>query len=62
MSLTSAWIVTAIDDAVNAELAEGTQLGIRGTPAFFINGPPRHQEPSLFPSFQQVIEQLLENG
>ncbi len=48
-------------DAVNAELAEGTQLGVRGTPAFFINGQPLSGA-QPFPIFQQVIEQLLENG
>ena len=45
-------------DAVNAELAEGTQLGVRGTPAFFINGQPLSGA-QPFPIFQQIIEQLL---
>ncbi len=45
-------------DAVNAQLAEGTQLGVRGTPAFFINGQPLSGA-QPFPIFQQIIEQLL---
>ena len=48
-------------DAVNAEQAEGTQLGVRGTPAFFINGQPLSGA-QPFPIFQQVIEQLLEKS
>jgi protein-disulfide isomerase len=48
-------------DAVNAELAEGTQLGVRGTPAFFINGQPLSGA-QPFPIFQQIIEQLLESS
>ena len=48
-------------DAVNAELAEGAQLGVRGTPAFFINGQPLSGA-QPFPIFQQIIEQLLENS
>jgi protein-disulfide isomerase len=45
-------------DAVNAELNEGAQLGVRGTPAFFINGRfVSGAQP--FSVFQQVIEPLL---
>jgi protein-disulfide isomerase len=48
-------------DAVNAEVAEGVQLGVNGTPAFFINGQPlTGAQP--FPVFQQAIEQMLENS
>ena len=45
-------------DEVNAEVAEGSQLGVRGTPAFFINGQPLSGA-QPFPVFQQIIEQLL---
>ena len=45
-------------DAVNAEVNEGVQLGIRGTPSFFINGQPLvGAQP--FSVFQQAIETLL---
>lgn len=45
-------------DAVNAEVNEGVQLGIRGTPSFFINGQPLvGAQP--FSVFQQAIEGLL---
>lgn len=45
-------------NAVNAEVVEGTQLGVRGTPAFFINGNLlAGAQP--FTVFQQAIEQLL---
>jgi protein-disulfide isomerase len=48
-------------DAVNAEVAEGLQLGVNGTPTFFVNGQPLvGAQP--FPIFQQVFEQLLENS
>ena len=47
-------------EAVNADLAEGRQLGITGTPAFFVNGYP---VPGAQPYavFQQVIA-LAEEG
>ena len=45
-------------DAVNAELAEGTELGVRGTPAFFINGQPLSGA-QPFPVFEQIFEQIL---
>jgi protein-disulfide isomerase len=45
-------------EAVLSEVDEGTQLGVRGTPAFFINGRPLvGAQP--FTVFQQAIEQLL---
>jgi protein-disulfide isomerase len=45
-------------DAVNAELDEGVQLGVRGTPSFFINGQPLvGAQP--FSVFEQAIETLL---
>ena len=44
--------------AVAADLAEGQQLGIRGTPAFFINGQPLiGAQP--FAVFQRMIDGLL---
>jgi protein-disulfide isomerase len=45
-------------EAVNAEVDEGVQLGVRGTPSFFINGQPLvGAQP--FSVFQQAIETLL---
>lgn len=46
------------EEAVLAELAEGTQLGVRGTPAFFLDGRPLSGA-QPFTVFQQAIEQLL---
>ena len=44
-------------DAVNAQVNEGTQLGVRGTPSFFMNGQPLvGAQP--FAVFQQAIEAL----
>lgn len=44
-------------DAVNAQVNEGAQLGVRGTPSFFINGQPLvGAQP--FAVFQQAIEAL----
>ena len=46
-------------DAVQAELNEGTALGVRGTPAFFVNGKfVNGAQP--FAVFQQVIEVELQ--
>lgn len=45
-------------DAVNAQVNEGVQLGVRGTPSFFINGQSLvGAQP--FAVFQQAIEALL---
>ena len=45
-------------DAVNAQVREGQQLGVSGTPSFFINGQPLvGAQP--FSVFQQSIETLL---
>ena len=46
------------ESAVNADLQEGVQLGVTGTPAFFVNGHPiSGAQP--FAVFQQAIESLL---
>ena len=43
---------------VSAQVDEGVQLGIRGTPSFFINGRPLvGAQP--FSTFQQIIDTLL---
>jgi protein-disulfide isomerase len=48
-------------DAVNAQVNEGAQLGVRGTPSFFINGQLLvGAQP--FDVFQQAIETLLADG
>ncbi len=49
------------EDAVLAELAEGTELGVRGTPAFFLNGRPLSGAQPIA-VFRAVIEQLLAEG
>ena len=48
----------AIKQAVFAELEEGQQIGIQGTPAFLING---HSMSGAQPYtiFEQAIEQFL---
>ena len=43
---------------VQADAAEGQQLGVRGTPNFFVNGRPISGA-LPFEQFQQVIEQAL---
>ena len=45
---------------VNADLAEGQQLGVAGTPAFFINGQ-RVSGAQPFAVFQQIIVTLLDS-
>jgi protein-disulfide isomerase len=47
-------------EAVNADLAEGQQLGVAGTPAFFINGQ-RVSGAQPFAVFQQIIVTLLDS-
>ncbi len=45
--------------AVQADLQEGASLGVRGTPAFFINGNfVSGAQP--YSSFEQAINQMLE--
>ena len=43
---------------VQADTEEGQQLGVRGTPNFFVNGRPLSGA-LPFEQFQQVIEQAL---
>jgi protein-disulfide isomerase len=45
-------------DRVQADVAEGQGLGVRGTPNFFINGQPISGA-LPFEQFQEVIEQAL---
>lgn len=45
-------------EAVNAQVAEGLDLAIQGTPTFFINGQ-RLVGAQPFATFQQIIESLL---
>jgi protein-disulfide isomerase len=45
--------------AINADLQEGSQLGVQGTPAFFVNGQfISGAQP--FAVFDQAIQQALE--
>lgn len=46
------------EEDVLSEVDEGTRLGVRGTPAFFINGRPLSGA-QPFDVFQQYIERLL---
>lgn len=48
-------------EAVNAQVTEGMQLGVQGTPTFFINGQ-RVVGAQPFAVFQQLIETLLIGG
>lgn len=45
-------------DAVNVEVTEGVQLGVRGTPIFFINSQLLSGA-QPFSVFQQAIESFL---
>jgi protein-disulfide isomerase len=45
-------------ERVQADTTEGQQLGVRGTPAFFINGQPVSGA-LPFAQFQQIIDQAL---
>lgn len=48
------------DDAVDADVAEGASLGVRGTPTFFVNGYPLVGA-RPFDFFEEVVE-LAEEG
>lgn len=44
---------------VQADIDEGTKLGVRGTPTFFANGKPLQIQSLDFEGFQLLIEPLL---
>lgn len=44
---------------VQADLDEGTKLGVRGTPTFFANGKPLQIQSLDFEAFAQLIDPLL---
>lgn len=46
---------------VEADLAQGQKLGVRGTPGFFVNGVQMRGAQPL-PAFQKVIDRWLEEG
>jgi protein-disulfide isomerase len=45
--------------AVQADIDEGTKLGVRGTPTFFANGKQLQIRSLDFEGFQQLIEPLF---
>ncbi len=46
----------AIEDKILAELKEGVNLGIQGTPTFFINGKKVDQNPQSLADFDKLIK------
>lgn len=46
---------------VEADVAEGRRLGVRGTPTFFINGV-RLEGAAPFETFKEILDRLLEAG
>lgn len=47
-----------VNDIINADQAEGTRLGITGTPTFFVNGK-QTQIPNSLTSFEKVLKSEL---
>lgn len=47
-----------VNDIINADMAEGTRLGITGTPSFFLNGKKIEISNDL-KSFQKVINEAI---
>jgi protein-disulfide isomerase len=45
--------------AVQADIAEATRLGLRGTPSFFLNDQPPQVRSYDFSEFARVIDLLL---
>ncbi len=49
-----------VNDVINADMAEGTKLGVTGTPAFFINGKKADISNSV-ESFSKAIDAAIAN-
>lgn len=49
---------SAVNDAINADLAEGKKLGVTGTPAFFLNGKKIEVTASVA-SFEKQIKDAI---
>lgn len=49
---------TQVNDAINADMAKGTELKITGTPTFFVNDK-QTQISNTFESFQKVIDEAI---
>jgi len=47
-----------VNNTINADKAEGSRLGVKGTPAFFVNGNEEKFTNTL-PSFEKVINKYL---
>lgn len=52
------YISSAVNNTINADLAEGNKLGIEGTPAFFLDGKQIQINNSVA-SFQKVIDEAI---
>src|SRR5207245_4235754 len=66
MGLSDGDIKEALDDkkydsAIQADSAEGTKFGARGTPSFFINGRPLSGA-QPFEAFKKVIDEEIANA
>lgn len=46
----------AIEDKILAEYKEGNQLGVQGTPAFFVNGKLLKENPQSVEAFDKIIK------
>lgn len=49
---------SAVNSAINADMAKGNELGVTGTPAFFINGKSVDVKPSV-DSLSKVIDEAI---
>jgi len=64
LKLNTAQFNTCIDSdkyasVVQADIDEGTKLGVQGTPTFFANAKPFRIQSLEFEEFQRLIEPLL---
>lgn len=48
-----------VNDLINADLAEGTKLGITGTPTFFLDGKKLDPSPQDAAGFEKVIKAAI---
>ena len=51
----------AINNVINADMAEGTKANVQGTPAFFINGK-LHQVQNSVDAFSKLLDEALKNA
>ena len=50
-----------VNDAINADIRAGEELGVNSTPTFFLNGEQLRPAPNSLEAFSELIDQALES-